>query len=478
MTKWVSIKEVLETHMLVDCSEIIDENKENLHNGVSVLDFNQDGKFEIFVCGFGSANKVFAWDGVKLKLLDIPAIIKDTAGEAISVCAADIDADGQEEFYVLNNDTEEGDKAVGDRLFAKFGDHWMDLFASAENAHMMNFGSGRSLACLDRMGLGKYGFIVANRGNPWRLYELNEKGKVFDVAEEAGLDVVAEGMSILSAQIISEHMDVFATTRQANLLFKNLGSGIFEEVAKNRGVDDPGQVSSGVTVIDSDGDGLLDIIYGSRNGKNRLYLQCSGGGFAEAEAPNLENLTSVQNIIVADFDNDGYEEIFFHINGGKNRLFKRREDEWVETNCLDAADEDGEARGAVIGDFDEDGQLELLLTRGFKTPQKLKLFKALPTQNNWLRICPLTPSGAPARGAVIKIYAENRSQMRSLCAGSGYLCQMEPVAHFGLGEATSVEQIEIKWPDGGFEVLKNIKPNQTLTILHPEGRHETIAEKC
>lgn len=464
--------------MFVDCSDLIENNDPELHNGVSVLDIDQDGNFEIFICGFGSKNKVLEWQNGHFSFMKIPALLADEHGEAISVCVADIDADGQEEIYILNNDAEDGMKPVGDRLFAKFGQRWMDLFASVENAQMMNYGSGRSIACLDRLGLGKYGFIVANRGNPWRLYELNAKGKVFDVAEEAGLDVVAEGMSVVAAQILTDRMDVFATTRKANLFFKNQGSGLFEEIASKRGIADAGQISSGVSVIDSDGDGLFDIVYGSRNGKNRLFLQCLGGGFVEADAPELENLTRVHNIIVADFDNDGYEEIFFHVMGGKNRLFKKQEDKWVEVNCLDAEDEEGEARGAAFGDFDGDGQVELLLSRGFKTKQSLKLLKALPSRHNWMRICPLTQAGAPARGAVVKLHAGGRVQIRSICAGSGYLCQMEPVAHFGLAQLKMIDKIEIKWPDGGYEVLNQIPANQMLTILHPEGREQTLAEKC
>ncbi|MBP9693579.1 MAG: CRTAC1 family protein [Alphaproteobacteria bacterium] len=464
--------------MFIDCSELIEKNTPRLMNGAAIVDLNNDGHFEIFICGFGCDNQALGWKNGKLIEIHIPEILRDSEGEAISVCAADIDCDGREELYILNNDTKEGLKPVGDRIFAYFGDRWMDLLASAENAHVMNFGSGRSVACIDRKGNGKYGFIIVNRGNPWRLYEINYKGKLFDMAEEAGLDIIAEGMSVISAQIVSERMDIFATTRHGNFLFRNLGSGTFEEISEEVKIDDPGQINSGATVIDSDGDGLFDLIYGSRDGENRLYLQRPGGGFLSAASEALARPAHVQNIIVADFDNDGFEEIFFHVAKGRNRLFKYIDDEWTDIPCLEAEDEIGEARGAVVGDFDHDGQLELLLTRGFKTEQSLRFFKTLATKNNWLRLCILTPSGAPARGARVRLFADGRSQLRSICAGSGYLCQMEPVAHFGLGKAQIIDHIEIRWPDGSFEVLRNIKPNQNLTILHPDGRRETLAEKC
>ncbi|MEM7514947.1 MAG: ASPIC/UnbV domain-containing protein, partial [Bacteroidota bacterium] len=95
-----------------------------------------------------------------------------------------------------------------------------------------------------------------------------------------------------------------------------------------------------------------------------------------------------------------------------------------------------------------DGVLELLISHGESSLQPLSLFKAEAPANKYLRIQPLTPAGAPARGALIKLYQPGRTQIRTIDSGSGYLCQMEAVAHFGLGNSTEIERIEIFWPDG------------------------------
>ncbi|MBV5335536.1 ASPIC/UnbV domain-containing protein, partial [bacterium] len=106
------------------------------------------------------------------------------------------------------------------------------------------------------------------------------------------------------------------------------------------------------------------------------------------------------------------------------------------------------AGGAVAADVDGDGRLELILAHGGGHAAPLSLYRPTPNPNSWLRVAPLTAHGAPARGAIVSLWADGRRQRRVICAGSGHLCQMEPVAHFGLGTLQTVEQIEIQWPDG------------------------------
>jgi hypothetical protein len=80
---------------------------------------------------------------------------------------------------------------------------------------------------------------------------------------------------------------------------------------------------------------------------------------------------------------------------------------------------------------------------------------------------PLNPHGALARGAIVTLICPERIQRRAIDAGSGYLCQMEPVAHFGLGQNSVIEQIEIRWPTGARAVIESPRPRQTLRVPHP-----------
>ena len=130
------------------------------------------------------------------------------------------------------------------------------------------------------------------------------------------------------------------------------------------------------------------------------------------------------------------------------RLFAFRDGEWREIPLDDAREQGGLGTGAAVGDFDLDGRLELLIAHGESALQPLTLYRSQPNDNRYLRVLPRTAEGAPARGAIVTVRAGDRVWKRVIDAGSGYLCQMEPVAHFGLGTLDRVDEIEITFPTG------------------------------
>ena len=93
--------------------------------------------------------------------------------------------------------------------------------------------------------------------------------------------------------------------------------------------------------------------------------------------------------------------------------------------------------------------LDLMISHGESGTQAISLYRARSTaNNNYIRIRPLTRYGAPARGASVVLLAGGRRRLKSIDAASGFGCQMEPVAHFGLGRVTSVSLVQVIWPDG------------------------------
>jgi hypothetical protein len=172
-------------------------------------------------------------------------------------------------------------------------------------------------------------------------------------------------------------------------------------------------------------------------------------------------------VIAADFDNDGNPEIFFNHFGSANRLFGRRNGEWVELDIGDAREADGLGTGAAIADIDGDGRLELLIAHGETAPQPLSFYQVPANSNHWLRVRPLTRAGAPARGALVTIAYAGKKVAQVIDGGSGYLCQMEPVAHFGLGTHTSIDTLTIQWPSGATSIVRQPHVDQLLVIPHP-----------
>ena len=174
-------------------------------------------------------------------------------------------------------------------------------------------------------------------------------------------------------------------------------------------------------------------------------------------------LRKIRTVISADFDNDGYDEIFLNNIGEPNKLFKIKENgELKEIDLAIYSEPNGLGTGAAVADIDKDGILELLISHGETGNQILTLYKAdIKKSNNFLRIKPLNKNGAPARGATVTLTSNLREHSKTIDAGSGYLCQMEPVAHYGIRKGEKDFKVSIKWTNGKINNYKITKTGKT-----------------
>ena len=493
--------------MFADISDVIASNPPALHYGVAAADVDGDGRPEFVVAGFGGPNRVLKWAAGQLR--DVaPRELADPDNRAVGVAAGDLDGDGAEELYVLNADNfrepveaaaevlsagelyalnadpYSAPKQSADRLFKRLPDsRWEDLFSRPENHAVRNLAAGRSVAVIDRRGVGRYGFVVANYGRPMRLYELGPTGALADLAPPLDLNPMVGGRGLLTAPLFGDHTDVVCVTEHGpNLVFRNRGDGTFENVAARLGLADPEEHGRGVAAVDADGDGRLDLCWGNWDGPHRLMVRRPDGTWKDRATPGLAFPSAVRTVIAADFDNDGRDELFFNNLGEPNRLFRilapsggcqppeSAEPDIAMLDPGDALEPDGLGTGAAVADIDNDGVLELLVAHGESRPQPLSLFKARSTAgNDWLRVVPLTRFGAPARGALVQAACPDRVRVKVVCGGSGYLCQMEPAAHFGLGRGTPADHVVVTWPDGATASLAHPSPNRTHTVPYPRG---------
>ena len=107
----------------------------------------------------------------------------------------------------------------------------------------------------------------------------------------------------------------------------------------------------------------------------------------------------------------------------------------------------------------------MLVARGESKEQPLTLYKAkVDKGNKYLRIKPLNKYGAPARGATVTLITNKRKHSKTIDAGSGYLCQMEPVAHYGIRKNEKNIRIQIKWTNGKTKTISVKDLNQTITL--------------
>ena len=441
-------------------SNIIQDNENRLSYGVSVTDFDKDDNFEFIVAGFGYPNLALKYDNGKLINSISDSLFADTDRRTIGVASCDIDQDGFEEIYFLNTDTYSGEKKYSDRLL-DHTDVISDYFEIQKNQDSLNLTAGRSVVCVDRDGSGKYGIYVANYGGPTRFYEINNS-EVSDLAPSLMLDQITGGRAVISGHIVSNNMDIFAANeRGPNFLYRN-NNGQFTEIAGEKNIQDTFQNGRGTALTDFLYRGNLDIITSNWNGYHRIFVK-EKNSFFDASSLEFRAPSLIRTVISADFDNDGYDEIFMNNIGQPNKLFRILGDGDLEEIIIDEALEaDGLGTGAAVADIDNDGVLELLISHGESGAQPLSLFKAnISSETNFIRIKPLNTFGAPARGATVTLNTNMRKHAKTIDAGSGYLCQMEPVAHYGIREGEVIENISIKWTNGMVETYKVEKTNQT-----------------
>jgi hypothetical protein len=318
------------------------------------------------------------------------------------------------------------------------------------------------------------------------LYRNRGDGTFEDRTVEAGVGALVAGraMGVVAADFdLDGWQDLFvANDASENVLLRNTGEGVFEDVAVLSGVaygiygEATGAMAG--SVGDLDGDGLPDILvtdtsYGSlyRNTANGLYedLVVSSG----LAAPSGQWVSWGGGFF--DFDNDGDVDVLLvngdlkHPTGRPDLLLENTGDgAFVAADGGDYFATARLGRGGAFADFDDDGDLDVVITNLDDAPVLLRNDRT--ARGHWLRLRLVgTTTNRDGLGARVSVEAGGRSWLRVHHAASGYLTQGDPRLHFGLGEATVVDRLEVEWPGGGRDTFTGLDVDRPYTVTEGQG---------
>src|SRR6267143_1532456 len=342
-----------------------------------------------------------------------------------------------------------------------------------------------------------------DRSNPryWnRLYRQNRDGTFTDVTQKAG--VSAGGWSVSAGFFDFDndgHLDLFVTRYMewnadhnnicggdwhtycppaefpptTCILYRNRGDGTFENVSESSGITAKKGRALGAAFADYDADGNTDIFVANDGMQQYLYHNNGNGTFTECALESGAALTadgkglSGMGTVFQDYDNDGRPDILvtvlprelyglYHNDGGGSFSYQS-----LETG-LGALTSGSSGWGVGLEDFDNDGWMDALITTLGGPP--VLLLNRGTNGNHWLSIT-LRGTRSNRDGYGARVDVNGRTRFAS-SAGS-YVCANDKRLHFGLGDSQIVT-VDVSWPSGAQQKLKDVHANQFLEIREPE----------
>jgi hypothetical protein len=331
------------------------------------------------------------------------------------------------------------------------------------------------------------------------LYHNNGNGTFTDVSQKAGILKPGPRYSITAVSYDFNNdgwPDIYvAVDSEPSIFFRNRHDGTFEDVADAAGCayNDEGQEQAGmgVAVGDYDGDGWLDIFKTNFSDDTPDLYRNNGNGtftdqtFAAGLGVNTQYVGWGTGFV--DYDNDGWIDIF-QVNGhvypeiaqyhlDAQFLFPRLiyrnlgngKFEDVSKKMGPGVTELFSSRGCAFGDFDNDGDIDVLILNMNDYPSLLRNDGG--NKNNWITLKLLgTQCNRTAIGARVRVLTGKRAQIDEVHSGASVMSQSDLRLHFGLGQSSQVDLIEVTWPTTQkVEKFTNIPANQFLTIKEGSG---------
>ena len=431
--------------------------------GVAVGDYDNNGYLDLFVTSFGP--DILYKNNGDGTFSDVTAAAGVAGGPAewsTSTGFLDVDRDGDLDLYVTNYlDFRISDNpycglqkdgyrmychptmfdGMADKLFRNNGNGtFTDVSRQAGIANPAGKGLGVTFCDFDRDG--DTDIYVANDMVRNFLYKNNGNGTFVDVAYAAGVGFDANGkpqagMGVDCADVDANGFpEIFVTnfSEELNTLYSNLGHGLFEDATTKAGLGSGFiPLGFGTKLFDLDNDGDLDI-------------HVTNGHVIDNVKLFQPNLSYAQ------------KDLLYENGGGRFRD--------VSAQAGPALQAERVGRGLAVADFDNDGNLDVVISSVGRPPALLR--NQGSGAGNWLIIqAQGTRSNRFGLGATVRVQTTAGLQVREINNVASYQSANDIRLHVGLGTAKIVAQIEVLWPSGVTQVLKDVAVNQILTIKEP-----------
>ena len=434
--------------------------------GVCVGDYDNDGYDDLFVTYWGEDVLYHNnGDGTFTEVAHKAGVAGDAARWSTGCAFVDYDRDGKLDLFVTHyvNFSTQNALDPGSNPYCRF--------------------KGLPVNCGPRGLIAESGTLFHNNGD----------GTFTDVSAQAGISKHGGtyGLGVLVADFDNDGWpDIYvASDTTASLMFLNNRDGTFREEGLIRGVafsdNGMGQAGMGVDAADYDRDGWLDILKTnfSDEGVDLFHNEGEANYTNVAGAAGLANETHYVSWGCGFFDpdNDGWQDLLYvsghvypeleriHANTDYREpraLYRNRGNgtfEEVSQLAGAAITTPSTGRGCAFGDFNNDGRVDVIVNNQNARASLLKVTGQ--NDNHWINIKLVgVKSNRSAIGARLKCVAGASSQIAEVRSGGSYLSQNDLRIHFGLGDKTVIDLLEIHWPSGGVDRLHRLAANQFLRI--------------
>ena len=489
--------------------------------GGAFVDYDNDGDLDLFLVNSGdfsdsNLTSVLYRNNGDSTFTDVTAVagVGNAGNYGQGVACGDYDNDGYPDLYVTNfganvlyhnnrdgtfSDVTRG-ADVADTLWsssATFFDYNRDGYLDLYVVNYLDYSLDTPYPPCGEGEIRSYCHPKYFKGVPDRLYQNCGDGTFADITESAGISDIGghfqgKGLGVVAADFNNDGAsDLYiANDVPPNYLFNNRGDGTCEEIGLLAGcaysADGIEQAGMGVDAGDYNGDGFLDIFVTNFSYEtNALYRNNGDETFTDVTYEAHLGDASYRFVGFGggffDYDNDGHPDLFV-ANGHIFENIAQTTDmvTYTQPDQLFHNNGDGTfaeasfnhrksvSRGAIFGDYDNDGDIDLVVTQ---LNGRAELFRNEGgNRRNWIRIKLVgTISNRDGVGARIILTAGEDMRIQERHAGSSYLCSNDPRVFFGLGDHTTINRLEIRWPSGIVQVLENIKANRKFVVT--EARH-------